>query len=223
MVDISHSDSIYHLHIPRTGGVFLRKHLLEEFFNKPHFSTHRDKLILETLSSQKYVGGHFGTTPIPYMNNPLVFTVLRNPVERFISYAKYTRSFFQKDSMNELLYGEHSNLHANTQTKFITNQIDIESYNKSLVNAESIQKNWFIGQEESFEKAKSFIDNNVVVTLDEIEKLPSILGIKNFKDMSKVNGTRSVSGVSKEQYDKIVSMNELDMEIFNYAKTQKKY
>jgi len=223
MVDINRNTSIYHLHIPRTAGVFLRGHLMAEFDNQPQFSTHREQLVLDTLSNKKYVGGHFGTTPIPHMSNPTVFTVLRNPIDRFISYAKYTRSFFQKDSMEELLYGEHAKLHENTQTKFITNEIDIDKYNKSLVNSESIQKNWFIGQEESFEKAKNFIDNNIVVTLENIEKLPGILGINNFRSMSKVNGTRSLTGVTKDQYDKIVSMNELDMEVYQYAKTQKNY
>jgi hypothetical protein len=157
------------------------------------------------------------------MDNPLVFTILRNPIDRFISYAKYTRSFFQKDSMDELIYGECSSLHENTQTKFITNNIDIDKYNTNLVSPETIQNNWFIGQTESFDLAKDFIDNNVVVTLEDMDKLPDILGIEKFKNMSKVNETRNLSGVTKEQYDKIVSMNELDLEVYQYAKTKKNY
>ena len=114
-------------------------------------------------------------------------------------------------------------LHENTQTKFITNNIDIDKYNTRLVSPETIQNNWFIGQTESFDLAKDFIDNNVVVTLEDIDKLPDILGIEKFKNMSKVNETRSLSGVTKEQYDKIVSMNELDLEVYQYAKTKKNY
>ena len=223
MVDINRNTSIYHLHIPRTAGVFLRKHFIPEFADHNSFSTHYDQIVLENLADKQYVSGHFGTTPIEHMSRPLVFTVLRDPVKRFISYARYTRSFFQTDSMSELLYGEHSKLHENTQAKFITNEIDIDLYNKNLVNSETIQKNWFIGQEESFEKAKSFIDNNIVVTLENIEKLPDLLGIKNFKDLGKQNSTRSKTEVTKEQYDRIVSMNQLDMEIYQYAKTQKDY
>lgn len=223
MVGISNYSSIYHLHIPRTAGVFLRTHLLEEFANQPHFSTHRDKLNLETLSEKDYVGGHFGITPISHMNNPLVFTVLRDPVQRFISYAKYTRSFFNKDSFDELMYGEFSALHCNTQSKFITNGIDIDKYNNNLVSSETIKNNWFIGQTESFDLAKDFIDNNIVVTVEDLAKLPSILGINQFKTMSKINETNKSSGLSKEQYDRIIAMNELDLEVYQYAKTQKKY
>ena len=223
MVGIRDYSSIYHLHIPRTDGVFLRNHLLQDFQGKESFATHYDPIDKNSLIEKYYVGGHFGTSPISYMDNPLVFTVLRNPIDRFISYAKYTRSFFQKDSMDELLYGEHSILHENTQTKFITNNIDIDRYNINLVNPETIQNNWFIGQKESFDSAKYFIDNNVVVTLEDIHKLPEILGIEKFKNMSKVNETRSLSGVTKEQYDKIVSMNELDLEVYQYAKTKKNY
>ena len=223
MVGIRNYSSIYHLHIPRTAGVFLRNHLLQEFQGKESFATHYDPIDKNSLMEKYYVGGHFGTSPILHMENPLVFTVLRNPIDRFISYAKYTRSFFQKDSMDELIYGEHSQLHENTQTKFITNNIDIDRYNINLVNPETIQNNWFIGQKESFDSAKYFIDNNVVVTLEDIHKLPEILGIEKFKNMSKVNETRSLSGVTKEQYDKIVSMNELDLEVYQYAKTKKNY
>ncbi len=223
MVGIGNYSSIYHLHIPRTAGVFLRNHLLQEFHGKESFATHYDPIDTNSLKEKHYVGGHFGTSPISYMENPLVFTVLRNPIDRFISYAKYTRSFFQKDSMDELLYGEYSQLHENTQIKFITNHIDLDKYNTNLVNSETIKNNWFIGQSDSIDAAKEFIDNNVIVTLDSIDKLPSILGIKDFKNMSKVNGTNNLTGVTKEQYDKIVSMNELDMEVYEYAKTQKNY
>jgi hypothetical protein len=223
MVDINRNTSIYHLHIPRTAGVFLRKHFIPEFSEHETFSTHYDQLVLDSISDKKYISGHFGTTPIEHMTSPTVFTVLRDPIDRFISYARYTRSFFQKDSMHELLYGEYSVLHQNTQTKFITNGIDIDLYNKNLVSSETIQRNWFIGQEESFEKAKNFIDNNIVVTLETIEKLPRLLGIKNFKDLDKQNSTRSKADITKEQYDRIVSMNQLDMEIYQYAKTQKNY
>lgn len=223
MVGIRDYSSIYHLHIPRTAGVFLRNHLLQEFQGKESFATHYDPIDTNSLKEKYYVGGHFGTSPISYMNKPLTFTVLRNPIDRFISYAKYTRSFFQKDSMDELLYGEYSQLHENTQTKFITNHIDLDRYNTNLVNSETIKNNWFIGQNDSLEAAKDFIDNNVVFTLDSIDRLPGILGIKDFKNMSKVNSTNNLTGVTKEQYDKIVSMNELDMEVYEYAKTQKNY
>lgn len=223
MVDISNHSSIYHLHIPRTAGVFLRTHLLHEFANKEYFATHHDILDTKSLLSKKYVGGHFGTSPISHMSKPLVFTVLRDPVERFVSYAKYTRSFFDKDSLDELIHGEFSDLHENTQSKFMTNPIDIEKYNNSLVSPSTIKNNWFIGQTESFEDVKKFIDNNIVVTLDEISKLPKLLGISEFRNMSKINETNKNSGLSKEQYDKIVSMNQLDLEAYHYAKTKKNY
>lgn len=223
MVGISNYSSIYHLHIPRTAGVFLRTHLLHEFANQPYFSTHHDKIDLATLKEKDYVGGHFGLTPISHMNNPLVFTVLRDPVQRFISYVKYTRSFFSKDSLDELLYGDYSDLHANTQTKFMTNNINVELYNNNLVNVETIKNNWFIGQEESFDEAKKFIDNNIVITIDNLEKLPNILGINQFKNMVKINETNKNLGVTKEQYDRIIAMNSLDLEVYEYAKTQKKY
>lgn len=223
MVGISDYSSIYHLHIPRTAGVFLRTHLLHEFANKDYFATHYQQLETKSLISKVYVGGHFGITPITHMNKPMVFTILRNPIERFISYAKYTKSFFNKDSLNELINGEFSVLHENTQSKFMTNPIDLEKYNNNLVSPNTIKNNWFIGQDESFENVKNFIDNNIVVTLENILELPKLLGISDFTNMSKINETTQHSGLTKDQYDKIVSMNQLDLEAYNYAKTKKNY
>ena len=49
MVGIRNYSSIYHLHIPRTAGVFLRNHLLQEFQGKESFATHYDPIDKNSL------------------------------------------------------------------------------------------------------------------------------------------------------------------------------
>jgi hypothetical protein len=238
MVDINDFSSVYHLHIPRTAGIFLKKHLVEEFEikqNKNVFANHRKPLDDNYLKSCYFVAGHFGKYPIDKMNNPLVFSVLRDPVERFISYYKYTRHLFPQFKDNELLdywlYDERlSSLHSNTQFKFLTGSIDVEKYNKYLVDQRTVEENWFIkNYSSSVDDAISFIDNNIILTLDNPElmtkSLENILKISPFPNLYKFNTSdKSDFGITKSQYDRIVELNQLDLEIYEYArKTQKKY
>jgi hypothetical protein len=218
MVDIGNHSSIYHLHIPRTGGVFIRNQLLEKYKELECFATHYEKLEQSNINKYFYVAGHFGTYPIQYMNNPVVFTVLRNPVDRFLSYYKYTKPFFKTNMLNEWLYNEDlSAIHSNTQIKFLTNKIDIDKYNNNLVNDITINNNWFIGQDLDLQKAKSFVDNNIVFVMEEID---DVFGISNGVRVNK-SGKQPI--ITPEQYDRIVELNSLDIELYDYAIRAKNY
>jgi hypothetical protein len=212
MVDIGNCSSIYHLHIPRTGGVYIRNQMLEKYKNDNTFATHYSKLEIDKVNTYKYLAGHFGITPIKHLNNPLTFTVLRDPVDRFLSYYKYTRPFFNQDMLDLWLYDEElSKIHSNTQIKFITNEINLNKYNKNLVNKETINNNWFIGQEQDINKAKDFIDKNIVLftnTLDKTFKIEQ--GIR-------INKSGKKPEVTSKQYDRIVELNSLDIELYEYA------
>jgi hypothetical protein len=212
MVDIGKHSSIYHLHIPRTGGVFLRNQFLNQYSNLNCFATHYEKLEKDNIGQYFYLGGHFGTYPIPYMNDPFIFSVLRNPIDRFLSYYKYTKPFFKKDMLDSWLYDEElSNIHSNTQTKFLTNSIDINNYNNNLVNDITINNNWFIGQTLDIKKAKGFVDNYNIFIMEEIDD------IFGFSNGIKVNKSGKQPLITPKQYDRIVELNSLDIELYEYA------
>lgn len=218
MVDIGNYSSIYHLHIPRTGGIYVKNQLLEKYQGSNVFASHYSKLEIDNLYRCQYVSGHFGTTPIEYLSNPLVFTVLRNPVDRFISYYKYTKPFFYEDMLDTWLYDETlSKLHSNTQLKFITNPIDISQYNKNLVNKETVNNNWFIGQEENIDKAKSFIKNNLILFTENLDEYFNTTG------EIRINKSGKKPEITQIQYDRIVELNRLDIELYEYALRSKKY
>jgi hypothetical protein len=110
------------------------------------------------------------------------------------------------------LYDEElSKIHSNTQIKFITNEINLNKYNKNLVNKETVNNNWFIGQEQDINKAKDFIDKNIVLftnTLDKTFKIEQ--GIR-------INKSGKKPEVTSKQYDRIVELNSLDIELYEYA------
>ena len=217
MVDIGDYSSIYHLHIPRTGGTYIKKQMLERYQDRNIFATHYNKLDIDSLNTCAYVAGHFGITPIEHLNNPLVFTVLRNPVDRFLSYYKYTRSFFYDDMLDTWLYDDElSKIHSNTQLKFITNKIDLDLYNKNLVNKETVNNNWFIGQEEDLDRGKSFIDQNLILFTENLDKY------FNTDSNIRINKSGKKPKITEKQYDRIVELNRLDIELYEYSIRTKK-
>lgn len=218
MVDIGEHSSIYHLHIPRTGGIYVKNQMLQKYPGNQAFATHYSEIDLEKLKDYKYVSGHFGITPIEYLENPLVFTIFRNPVDRFLSYYKYTRPFFNQDMLDLWLYDEElSKIHSNTQIKFITNKIDLDQYNKNLVNQQTVNRNWFIGQKEDIDKAKDFVDKNLILFTDSLDKA------FNIENGIRINKSGKKPEVTKKQYDRIVELNSLDIELYEYASRTKKY
>lgn len=225
---LNNYESVYHLHIPRTSGIFIKNHMLHEFKDKNIFATHYKDINLTEIENCYFVSGHFGTTPLRYMKNPLLFSILRNPVDRYISYIKYTRDFFnnmtEKELLNMWLYDENFyNKHINSQIKFILNQIDLSKYNGSSIR-DKVINNWFIvSNNTDIQMAKYIVDNNHIFTMNNIESLTQnicqILKVNDFRHYSKINESDKFNiKLNKIQYDRIEHINALDMELYDYAR-----
>jgi hypothetical protein len=223
-------DSIYHLHIPRTAGIFIRSNLLSQFNNKKCFADHYIKIDDKEISESYFVGGHWGKYPISKMNNPLIFTVLRDPVERFISYFNYIRPLFTKMKREELLeywlYDEKmSSLQSNLQFKFLSSTIDPEQYNLSFDNKNRVEKAWFLKDQQSYENTIDFINNIEVFIVNNdisIEKqISNKLNIKPFAVTGKANKSEGDLKIFNKHYDRIKELNKIDLEIYDYVKAQR--
>ena len=107
---------LYHLHIPRTSGLGICHSLWKTFANNglpaDVFSPDVSTLMYDhnAMLDYPFISGHFARNPIVESNGDLnVFSLVREPVEHYLSIAAYvSRSAGKKmsnDYMDEFLYG----------------------------------------------------------------------------------------------------------------------
>ena len=107
---------LYHLHIPRTSGLGICHSLWKTFNNNglpsDVFSPDVSTLMYdhEAMIGYPFISGHFAKNPITESEDDLnVFSLVREPVEHYLSIAAYvSKSAGQKMSneyMDEFLYG----------------------------------------------------------------------------------------------------------------------
>lgn len=92
---------IFFFHIPKTGGSSIKQQIQPQFCqNKicPYFHQAQIKGN-EKWSTWDLFWGHFSLNLRDRLDNPAVFTFLRDPVERFLSEYHYVRSF--RDEIEE--------------------------------------------------------------------------------------------------------------------------
>ena len=129
--------SIYHLHIPRTSGIYVKQNVLPHLITNKveHFVSNRTSIDKNKIKNSEFVGGHFGLMPLNYMQYPETFCIVRHPVERFISYFKYTTAgqirlgIDYQEKLYDWLYGSQSEIQSNSQSKFLTGKMNIEKFN----------------------------------------------------------------------------------------------
>jgi hypothetical protein len=61
--------SIYHLHIPRTSGIYIKNNVIPHLISNgvEHFISNRSRIDVEKIKQSKFVGGHFGLMPLDYI------------------------------------------------------------------------------------------------------------------------------------------------------------
>ena len=236
--------SIYHLHIPRTAGIYIKNHVLPHLITSgvPHFVSNRTVIDVEKWNSSKFIGGHFGLAPLDYMDSDTkTFTVIRNPVDRFISYFKYTTGLVRagqeaSDKLERWLYGDQSYTQSNLQTKFLLGKTNINEFNK---NFNYFQKNvdnaWYLEEiSGGVGKAISNLDKFYAYSLENLnlfkedmnkalEKEFSFKPFKGFNDSANRSPEIGLS-LTKKQIARIEELNEMDMILYEHvSKSKKRY
>ncbi len=232
--------SIYHLHIPRTSGIYISQNIVPFLISNKieHFASNRSHIDVEKIKTSKFVSGHFGLMPLDYMQNPEVFAIVRDPVERFISYFNYTTGLIKTQSeayqkLDYWLYGEQAPIQSNSQSKFLTGYMNVNKFNEGVTQFQkAVYNNWFI---ENFSldinSIKANIDQFNVFTMDNHDsfinilnkKLYSEFGFKTFKHNDKYNSSTDIGiKFSKSHIEKIKELNKVDMEMYDYVQTNQK-
>lgn len=203
-----------------------------------HFASNRSEIDVDYISNCEYVSGHFGLMPLSYMDNPEVFSLVRDPVERFISYFRYTTGINKtyKENMDKLddwLYGNQSDIQSNLQSKFLTGSINVNEFNlRFRENHNAVKNGWFI---ENYSLDISDIKNNVdkfyvypMTKHDEFKEdfnkcLYKTFGFEVFKHNHKSNASHDIRvDFTKDRLSRIKELNSIDIEMYDYARSIKK-
>lgn len=232
--------SIYHLHIPRTSGIYIKNNVLPHLITGgvPHFISNRTHIDTEKIANSKFVGGHFGLMPLDYMDNPEVFTIIRHPVDRFISYFKYTTGLIRmgkeaEERLDDWLYGKQSDMHSNSQSKFLTGKMNIDYFNNNInYMQEKVSSGWFL---ENYSLSKDVVlgnvdkfncyslDNHHIFIEDFNKALHKNFGFQSFTHRDPANKSPDIGIIfGKKEIDRIMELNQLDMEVYEYVQKSKK-
>jgi len=176
--------------------------------------------------------------PVPLMDNVSVFTLLRDPVERFISYFKYTTGVNMPvdqvmAKLNRWLYED--DIQHNMQSKFLTGSMNVEKFNNGYrIKNASVENGWWI---ENFslniDDIKKSLDSIYAYTMEDHDvfkydfnkALKEKFDFEVFQNNYKVNS--SISGelpLTNDILNRIREVNSIDQEVYDYVKaTQKRY
>jgi hypothetical protein len=112
---------IYHLHIPRTSGYGIAN-ALEKTFSEQGFHLHKptqsEIFLQDTFNDNPYISGHFASNPIFQNKNDYdVFSIIREPVQHYLSIAKYVAKSgnmeFDNYFLEEFMWGSITPFGAN--------------------------------------------------------------------------------------------------------------
>lgn len=229
---------IYFLHIPKTSGVKMQHQLLHastepNSINSPNVYCPGDfEFVFDPDISKTHniISGHFARNPMDVLPDVVAFTIIRDPVQQYLSVAKYAAMFrgeeFTEDFLMPFLTGESEMYSyfegmsgcANPQSSFISSKLSTLEYD---LNGKD--RTVFVKKPESFEDVREHLSGMVVGVMEErdelVEKVNTLLNkmfnISIRKDDSVVNATPPVNfEISKECINLILDRTELDRELY---------
>lgn len=209
-----------HLHLPKTAGTALNFFLKKNFnvfdYGKSHILT-KDEI--KEIKSKKYnvLVGHISIKEIIGLGIPKsnVFTILRNPIDRCISWYYYVKK--GKKIMNKQL--DIKNFFSTPHPEILLNCYNNQTYHiGDYAHVKLRNKNGKKVLENAKKNIGEFYHVFIFEKLDEEtkKKFGFILPKKN-----KTKHYPKKDKISKEIIDLIIKWNKLDIELYNYIVEKK--
>lgn len=255
---------IYNLHIPRTSGtntlyamqrenarmreVNKQKALQGEELEYAHLHMYTPDILEfmydnEKMGDYNYLSGHFATNPIHEIDNLITYSMVRNPIDQFVSTIAYrcmtARIPFTSYELDAYIdghyrvWGEFEGFSGidNPQSHFLSQKFatfELENSNRKDGSTRGIA---FIGSPQSLADVRQFTDQMIIGTVENrhivIDKINVILkkqfGITMENDKRKVNSNMKLRfEISKDQMKKMKAKLELDEEVYQHVKEREK-
>lgn len=215
--------SIYHLHIPRTSGVFVREQIIKKTYGSM-FVGHKTP-IPQSFSDYEYLSGHYATNPIKDFD--INFAIYREPVELTFSYINYMRDrFYPHLDLEELInyYLETGKIYnfVNINSRFLTGVMDVTKYNKMITNLRDVaESGWFV--ETGCKEMDSFVETiqknkTIFVNYYDSKKYQKISSIYNveYNDF-RINESSDIDQEVFAKYNNLITeLNSFDLEVYDY-------
>lgn len=224
--------SIYHLHIPRTSGGFIRKSIVSKI-DGYNVVGHYRSISDEDFKKASFISGHYGLNPSNFVDR--IFTVLRNPNELTFSYIKYLSlvsgvNNFSEDFLKKYLYEDKLRFAVtNVNTKFLSANVNIDQYNKNINNHINMANNlWYLEIEDvsSANAIRQIKDKNILTFFYDSKNLyrdiHDMIGINyNPINISRVNQSFADTEELYEKYfDEISLANNVDLQLYRRFKDE---
>jgi hypothetical protein len=238
---------IVFIHIPKTGGLSIHK-----MFSKALFGSYDYKHFNSTIQLMQdpnrrlypFVSGHFFFDCYKILSKDLLlFTFLRNPIDRTISAFEFMKSHpevwlgkYAQGTLKEFLSNKFiKDSICNLQTKLLGTFIDFHYYYSQYVNKKLTKEEYFVEinkfsssvvTQDDFNRAKKNLEKLFFFGFTEslsqdIKKLFNMLGL-NCSEILYENRTpekvRQRDKYSEEDLRLIKELNKFDIELYNYAK-----
>ena len=255
---------IYNLHIPRTSGTntlyaMQRENARMREINKnsgrngekleyAHLNMYTPDILEfmydhDKMAGRNFISGHFATNPIHEISNLLTFSLVRNPVDQYISTIAYrcmtARTPFTSRELDAYIEGKYKQWGEfegfsgidNPQSHFLSQKFATFELEKSNRKDGSTRGMAFIDSPRSLADVRQYTDDMIIGTVENrhivIDKINVVLkkqfGITMENDKRKVNSNMQLRfEISAEQIKRIKAKLELDEEVYQHIKEREK-
>jgi hypothetical protein len=200
MVISGNEPKLYHLHIPRTGGTNILYAMQKSL--GPNSNVVWPKIFEfsydhERMNDNKFISGHFALNPILQNHGMETFSIIREPIDHFVSVAAYrttsTNSEFSNKALDNFIENYRSfpfssdifGLSGNLQTKHLTCRL---INFRDLFTDEDLSELETTNHTEGYPETTTFFEESTFPS-SEADLLEKIKNIRLFKffDVDKIN------------------------------------
>ncbi len=218
------SETLIFVHIPKTAGVSLN-HILDQYYKPTETFSVRLGKDRKTFKSLPYeerakinlLRGHIAFGAHKFLSRPTIYmTVLRNPIDRTISHY-----YFVLQETTQRLHDKAKSLDL---ADFVLNEPEVQNLQtKMLAGIENIYQQV---DKSTLKQAKENLNSCAIIGLterfeDTLALMENVLGWQNIPSVEKRQVTKSrpsISDVPESTIKIIKEYNQLDIELYEYAK-----